>query len=147
MQKQVSKQSLAVLALSILLAISMALTATFAAFSATGSAKGVITFDSVGVTLTYDASQDAATAGVQISYEGNATAGNEVTVAFARAAFELNDDKDGFVSRFIPWCSCHEPRRNIFSGNVARYQSLCDLLLAWAESLNVSFSWQEPFTA
>ena len=97
MQKQVSKQSLAVLALSILLAISMALTATFAAFSATGSAKGVITFDSVGVTLTYDASQDAATAGVQISYEGNATAGNEVTVAFARAAFELNDDKDGFV--------------------------------------------------
>ena len=49
--------------------------------------------------------------------------------------------------KFIPWCSCHEPRRNIFSGNVARHQSLCDLTLAMAHSLNVSFSWQEPFTA
>ena len=44
MQKQVSKQSLAVLALSILLAISMALTATFAAFTATNTATGTITF-------------------------------------------------------------------------------------------------------
>ena len=46
MQKQVSKQSLAVLALSILLAISMALTATFASFQATGKATGTIQFTS-----------------------------------------------------------------------------------------------------
>jgi len=51
MQKQVSKQSLAVLALSILLAISMALTATFAAFSATKSATGTISFTSAGYTI------------------------------------------------------------------------------------------------
>ena len=43
MQK-VSKQSLAMIALSILLAISIALTFTFAALSATGTATGNITF-------------------------------------------------------------------------------------------------------
>jgi hypothetical protein len=44
MQKQVSKQSLAIIALSILLAISMALTATFAGFSDTKQISGSISF-------------------------------------------------------------------------------------------------------
>ena len=53
MQKQVSKQSLAVLALSILLAISMALTATFAAFTATKTATGTITFTPSNVQIVF----------------------------------------------------------------------------------------------
>ena len=53
MQKQVSKQSLAVLALSILLAISMALTATFAAFTAEKTATGTITFTASNVQITF----------------------------------------------------------------------------------------------
>jgi hypothetical protein len=44
MQKQVSKQSLAIVALSILLAIAMALTATFAAFSNDKAISGTVTF-------------------------------------------------------------------------------------------------------
>jgi len=52
MQKQVSKQSLAVLALSILLAISMALTATFASFTANKSAKATITFNAGNIAVT-----------------------------------------------------------------------------------------------
>ena len=53
MQKQVSKQSLAVLALSILLAISMALTATFAAFSGQNTATATITFTESDITVTF----------------------------------------------------------------------------------------------
>ena len=52
MQK-VSKQSLAMIALSILLAISIALTFTFAALSASKTATGTITF-SGNVTVTYN---------------------------------------------------------------------------------------------
>ncbi len=54
MQK-VSKQSLAMIALSILLAISIALTFTFAALSGKSTAKGTITF-SGNVTVQYDGS-------------------------------------------------------------------------------------------
>ena len=44
MQKQVSKHRLSILALSILLVLSLALTATFAAFGANASATGTVSF-------------------------------------------------------------------------------------------------------
>ena len=68
MQK-VSKQSLAMIALSILLAISIALTFTFAALSDKKTATGTITF-SGGVGLIYDGVTDAANIDITISYDG-----------------------------------------------------------------------------
>ena len=69
MQK-VSKQSLAMIALSILLAISIALTFTFAGLSANKTAKGTITF-SGNVTVAYDA--DTTTANGTIVFTPNYT--------------------------------------------------------------------------
>lgn len=68
MQK-VSKQSLAMIALSILLAISIALTFTFAALNPTRTAKGTIIF-SGGVGLIYDGVTDANSIDITISYDG-----------------------------------------------------------------------------
>lgn len=81
MQKQVSKQSLAIVALSILLTITMALTATFAAFSATNTTTGTITFIG-GLTIT--AESDVADAGVTITK----TSDQVVGVAFDNDAFQ-----------------------------------------------------------
>ena len=83
MQKQVSKQSLAVLALSILLAISMALTATFAAFKSTGSATGTITFTESGITLTMAVGEDNSVATIS---------GNAVTVTLDASDFVVTAD-------------------------------------------------------
>ena len=75
MQKQVSKQSLAVLALSILLAISMALTATFAVFSGSNTATGSIEFTASGLT-------------VELSKTGG---GNFVTITSGAASFDVTN--------------------------------------------------------
>ena len=78
MQK-VSKQSLAMLALSILLAISIALTFTFAAAGDSKSATGTITFDSSLAITFYDdegeSSAESATFNVTVA-DGLATISN-----------------------------------------------------------------------
>ena len=80
MQKQVSKQSLAVLALSILLAISMALTATFAAFQSTGQVAGQITFTSSGIQIVLSVGNDNSVATIE---------GNNVTVTLDAGDFTV----------------------------------------------------------
>ena len=104
MQKQVSKQSLAVLALSILLAISMALTATFAGFTASESATGTITFTESNVQITFSGWEGGALTLGNTDFEvADATAGTvklnadaidkiealKVSVSGAEAGFEL----------------------------------------------------------
>ena len=70
MQK-VSKQSLAMLALSILLAISIALTFTFAAFSSSRTAEGTITFDGgIGLIYTGITDNDSITFTIVFGAEG-----------------------------------------------------------------------------
>ena len=54
MQKQVSKQSLAMVALSILLAISIALTFTFAAFSTSKTVTSTVTFTAPSLSITLE---------------------------------------------------------------------------------------------
>ena len=87
MQK-VSKQSLAMLALSILLAISIALTFTFAALAAQEkTATGTITFEG-GLSIAFSGfDQTTETAG--ITFGGNADA---ITVEFKQGAFELSGE-------------------------------------------------------
>jgi len=90
MQKKVSKQSLAVLLLSILLAISMGLTATFAAFSATNTAKGYITFAG-GLTITFTGITTAN--GVSAALVGGAGDDkDQLKISFTETAFEANSD-------------------------------------------------------
>jgi len=69
MQK-VSKQSLAMIALSILLAISIALTFTFAVLSDTRTATGTIEF-SGNVGLVYDGVADSASITIAVVYDGD----------------------------------------------------------------------------
>ena len=89
MQK-VSKQSLAMLALSILLAISIALTFTFAAFSAADkTATGTITFTgSLAITLAPGEGQGTnAVNGVKIT---NGTGEGNIVVEFTNNAFKFD---------------------------------------------------------
>ena len=84
MQK-VSKQSLAMLALSILLAISIALTFTFAGLYDSKTAKGTITFSgSVGLIMQYNGSNFVA---------GDGTSGNPYTFEIAMAAEDASAGK------------------------------------------------------
>ena len=80
MQK-VSKQSLAMIALSILLAISIALTFTFAALQDSQTATGTITFSGSGsLTFTLDGAMGSGTANGSISFkldETNFTISND----------------------------------------------------------------------
>jgi len=105
MQKQVSKQSLAMVALSILLAISIALTFTFAAFVGTKTATGTITF-SAGGTLEWSVDTVAVdsnwTGNVEDGYllseenASDATIGfvdGNITLAFASNCFSVASDE------------------------------------------------------
>ena len=85
MQK-VSKQSLAMIALSILLAISIALTFTFAVAQSTKTAKGTITFSGDKYVSLTSSGTDAV-----IGSEGNAT------ITFAQTDFILTQQADGTV--------------------------------------------------
>ncbi len=90
MQK-VSKQSLAMIALSILLAISIALTMTFAALSANRTATGSITF-SGNVSITYnDLAQDG-TFNLQPNYGDS-----NFTIPDTGAEFKISGDKNAYV--------------------------------------------------
>ena len=83
MQK-VSKQSLAMLALSILLAISIALTFTFAALTDSRKATGTITFSSGG-TVAWTGNSQSDTIGVTAS-------GNDVVFTLTEADFTISED-------------------------------------------------------
>ena len=72
MQK-VSKQSLAMIALSILLAISIALTFTFAAWSDSKTAKGTITFVAGGYLSWVDENTQTDESLVSVTSDGNVT--------------------------------------------------------------------------
>jgi len=91
MQK-VSKQSLAMLALSILLAISIALTFTFAALTNTKTAEGTITF-SGSVGLVVDATSNIATSesdSEKYTFNiENPTTAEEINTALAGVSFKL----------------------------------------------------------
>ena len=80
MQK-VSKQSLAMLALSILLAISIALTLTFAALSDSKTATGTITFS--GDTF--------------IAWSGGTVDDGNTTITLQQSNFTLTQQSDGTV--------------------------------------------------
>ena len=82
MQK-VSKQSLAMLALSILLAISIALTFTFALMADSRTATGTITFSSGG-TVTWTPNSQSDTIAVTAS-------GNNVEFTLTEADFTINE--------------------------------------------------------
>ena len=99
MQKQVSKQSLAIVALSILLAIAMGLTATFAAFQATRQATATINFfDGFSVTQTGWASD------ANNTQEFTATvtyAGGDATIAWTGiGSYVINDIDEGEIIKF-----------------------------------------------
>ena len=83
MQK-VSKQSLAMLALSILLAISIALTFTFAALTDSRKATGTITFSSGG-TVAWTGNSQSDTIEVTAS-------GNDVVFTLTEADFTISED-------------------------------------------------------
>ena len=88
MQK-ISRKSLAVVALSVLLAISMALTFTFAALNAEQrTATGTITFAG-GLTITLAPGEGVnGTNGITI-----ASSGQDLTITITDAAFEYSTDK------------------------------------------------------
>ena len=88
MQK-VSKQSLAMIALSILLAISIALTFTFAALSATGTATGNITFEG-------DATVKWSQRGNELSKY--AVSNESITITLTEADFDFNPDGSASLS-------------------------------------------------
>ena len=83
MQK-VSKQSLAMIALSILLAISIALTFTFAGLSANKTAKGTITFSgNLAITMGADFVKNSETDTYEFTLaesNGTVTLGNDLTI-------------------------------------------------------------------
>ena len=100
MQK-VSKQSLAMLALSILLAISIALTFTFAALNSTKTATGTITF-SGNVSVSYTAAGTESTDGSvstitlgEITYNG---ASSSVANAADNEYFTIKADKSAYIT-------------------------------------------------
>ncbi len=88
MQK-VSKQSLAMLALSILLAISIALTFTFAALTAQRTATGSITF-SGNVAITYDGSETNGTFTLTPDYA-------EQTIAVPTNVFKITGTENAYI--------------------------------------------------
>ena len=93
MQK-VSKQSLAMLALSILLAISIALTFTFAAASASKTATGEITFTGTAALVIngFDGTADAGTFTVNIAGDGTVSyVGDEGVDALEEMSFGLTN--------------------------------------------------------
>ena len=100
MQK-VSKQSLAMIALSILLAISIALTFTFAALSASKTATGTITF-SGGVGLIYEGVTDAPNVSFTITYDGDGkvTVGGLDTVTLKMATTSKKADVNAVIKYY-----------------------------------------------
>ena len=132
MQKQVSKQSLAVLALSILLAISMALTATFAAFQQTNTVTGTITFND-GFTVTASGFASGNDTGETQTFTTSiAYANGDATITNDNASAKWTIEADGVD---VAWTAtlANDDGQNLITQSATKSGTLAD-----GETLNLA---------